>query len=101
MPLVLTWYQCSSSHITTVKDVFAILVSSADPAALTRIALEFWEDSAQNGVAYFEARFSPHLVCNPERAAEVKPEHMVKAVIEGFRQGEKKFGVKVFEWFWD
>ena len=71
--------------------------SSADPAALTRVAFEFCEDSAAQGLAYFEARFSPHLVCDPENVPEVKPEHMVQAVIDGFRKGEEKFGVKVIK----
>lgn len=74
---------------------FSKYFCSADPAALTRIAFEFCEDSARNGVAYFEARFCPHLVCNPKDVPEIKPEHMVQAVIDGFRSGEEKYGVKV------
>ncbi len=56
-----------------------------------RMAVEFCEDSAANGTAYVEARFSPHLMAS----GEVGAEDVLKAAIEGFREGEKKFGIKV------
>ena len=53
--------------------------------------MEFCEDQAANGVAYTEARFSPHLMASEEVGAE----EMLRAVLEGFREGEEKFGTKV------
>ena len=58
------------------------------------MAYEFCEDEARNGVLYVEARFSPHLMTNPN-SPEVTPEKVVEAVLEGFAEGERDFGVKV------
>lgn len=35
-----------------------------DKDAIERIAYEKCQDQAENGVIYFEARYSPHLLCN-------------------------------------
>ena len=35
---------------------------AGDLVAIERIALEFCEDAAHNGILYVESRFSPHLV---------------------------------------
>lgn len=35
-----------------------------DKDAIEQVAYELCEDEAQNGVIYFEARYSPHLLCN-------------------------------------
>ena len=59
-------------------------------SAIKRIALEFCEDAAENGVLYVEARFSPHLMAK----GEVKAEHVTKAVCDTFAEGEQKYGVK-------
>ena len=55
--------------------------------------MEFCEDQAANGVAYTEARFSPHLMASED--GEVGAEQMLKAALEGFREGEERFGTKV------
>ena len=57
------------------------------------MAVEFCEDQAANGVAYTEARFSPHLMASED--GEVGAEQMLKAALEGFREGEERFGTKV------
>jgi adenosine deaminase len=62
-----------------------------DVKAIERMAFEFCEDEAANGVAYVEARFSPHLLAQ----GEVTPKHVVEAVWKGFQRGEQQFGVKV------
>ena len=53
--------------------------------------MEFCEDQVANGVTYTEARFSPHLMASDAVSAE----EMLKAALEGFREGEEKFGTKV------
>ena len=55
------------------------------------MAVEFCEDQAANAVAYTEARFSPHLMASEEVGAE----EMLRAALDGFREGEEKFGTKV------
>lgn len=67
----------------------------ADCSAYTRIAFEYCEESALNGVAYFETRFTPQSHLDPEKVPAVTAEHIIRAVLEGLRQGEEKFGVKV------
>ena len=62
-----------------------------DVAVTRRMAVEFCEDQAANGVAYTEARFSPHLMASEEVGAE----EMLGAALEGFKEGEEKFGTKV------
>ena len=58
--------------------------------AIKRIALEFCEDAAKNGVLYVEARFSPHLMAKDE----VKAEHVVRTVCDTFKEAEGIYGVK-------
>ena len=65
-----------------------------DLTVIKRIAVEFCEDEARNGVCYVEARFSPHLKVCPN-SPEVTPRHIVQAVLDGFKEGEEKFGIKV------
>jgi adenosine deaminase len=59
-----SWMPAKSLHclkvfllITTVLHCF-----SGDLSAIERIAYEFCEDKAKNGVLYAEARYSPHLL---------------------------------------
>jgi len=56
-----------------------------DAAAFERVALEFCEDKAADGVAYVEARFSPHLVATPDGCTA---EEALQAAIRGFKRGE-------------
>lgn len=60
---------------------------------IKRIALEFCEDEATHGVAYVEARFSPHLMLCP-KSPEVTTKDIIKAVLEGFKEGEAKYCIK-------
>ena len=55
------------------------------------MAEEFCEDQAANGVAYTEARFSPHLMAE----GEVGAEQILRAALDGFKAGEEQFGIKV------
>lgn len=65
-----------------------------DLKAIKRIAIEFAEDVARNGGLYVEARFCPHLLMD-EKKKEVTSDSIVDAVIEGFQEGEKRYGVKI------
>ncbi|VDK40975.1 unnamed protein product [Gongylonema pulchrum] len=44
-------------------DLFIPLLAG-DKNAIERVAYELCEDAANSGVVYFEARYSPHLLCN-------------------------------------
>ncbi|AFZ81750.1 adenosine/AMP deaminase domain-containing protein [Theileria equi strain WA] len=71
--------------------------------ALKRIAYEFVETKFKEGVIYVEARYSPHLFANSKVTpvvsgqipGDVTPEDALVAVLEGFKEGEEKFGIKV------
>uniref|UniRef100_A0AC11BFP1 Adenosine deaminase n=1 Tax=Ovis aries TaxID=9940 RepID=A0AC11BFP1_SHEEP len=71
--------------------------------AVKRIAYEFMEMKAKEGVAYVEVRYSPHLLANskvepiPWNQAEgdLTPDEVVSLVSQGLQEGERDFGVKV------
>jgi adenosine deaminase len=62
------------------------------PEALTRVAAECAEDLAADGVVYAEVRFAPEL--HTERGLSL--DEVVEAVLEGFREGSKNRGIKVY-----
>ena len=77
---------------------------SGDPEALERIAYEFCEDIANNGVLYCETRYCPHLLancgvdgvqCNGSKEQNCSPRKVVESVCKGIERGCKDFGVKV------
>uniref|UniRef100_A0A9L0SKI6 Adenosine deaminase n=1 Tax=Equus caballus TaxID=9796 RepID=A0A9L0SKI6_HORSE len=71
--------------------------------AIRRIAYEFVEMKAKEGVVYVEVRYSPHLLASakvepvPWNQAEgdVTPDEVVALVSQGLQEGERDFGVKV------
>lgn len=80
--------------------MFTSVIFRGDENAIERIAYEFCEDQADNGVFYFEARYAPHLLANcgfdgikETSNLHVTPEKVVKAVNRGFRRGEVDFNV--------
>ncbi|XP_059092869.1 adenosine deaminase-like [Tigriopus californicus] len=73
------------------KTFFPIYIGNL--RVIERIALEFCEDEAGHGVAYVEARFSPHLMLCP-KAPEVTTQDIIKAVLAGFKEGETKYSIK-------
>lgn len=46
------------------QSVFSLLCFSGDREAIKRIAYEFVEDKAKEGVIYVEVRYSPHFLAN-------------------------------------
>ncbi|XP_049774829.1 adenosine deaminase-like [Schistocerca gregaria] len=69
---------------------------AGDLDAIERIAYEFCEDEAKNGVAYVEARYCPHFwLGTTDFHGKLKElGEVVSAVNRGFQRGENDFGVK-------
>ena len=63
-----------------------------DMDAVRRISYENVEDSAREGIAYIELRFSPWFMAE---ANQLAPAGVVEAVVDGVQAGERDFGVKV------
>ncbi|EHH50009.1 Adenosine deaminase [Macaca fascicularis] len=72
--------------------------------AIKRIAYEFIEMKAKEGVVYVEVRYSPHLLANskvepiPWNQAEgdLTPDEVVVLVGQGLQERERDFGVKAW-----
>uniref|UniRef100_A0A914VFJ6 adenosine deaminase n=1 Tax=Plectus sambesii TaxID=2011161 RepID=A0A914VFJ6_9BILA len=97
------------ANLVKVLEAFYVFMPCilGDPDGLERIAYELCEDQAKDNVVYFEARYSPHFLCNTEEAesqmwrlppyrgkGRVNPAAVVQAISKGFERGEKDFGVK-------
>jgi adenosine deaminase len=80
-------------HLEVYLDAFRHTVAVMQTAsALRRVAAECAEDLAADGVVYAEVRFAPEL--HTERGLSL--DEVVQAVLEGFRQGSKDRGIKVY-----
>jgi adenosine deaminase len=66
---------------------FLPIVSEAE--AVERIAYEMCEDEARQGVRYFEARFSPHVLMTDS----FRPAEVVERALAGLAKGARRFGV--------
>ncbi|XP_022083749.1 adenosine deaminase-like isoform X2 [Acanthaster planci] len=83
-------------------DTFKIFLPPliGDKEALRRISYEICEDKAKEGVVYFEARFSPHLLVysDPEsghvKEKALSTHDVMRSIVEGIEQGQKDFNVK-------
>ncbi|CAG9540066.1 unnamed protein product [Cercopithifilaria johnstoni] len=97
------------SNLSKMLEPFDLFlpVLAGDKDAIERIAYELCEDEARNGVIYFEARYSPHLLCNTvkntaanskygvyTKKGQLEPRGVIEAVRRGLLRGEKDFGVK-------
>uniref|UniRef100_A0A3Q3L4N0 Adenosine deaminase n=1 Tax=Mastacembelus armatus TaxID=205130 RepID=A0A3Q3L4N0_9TELE len=77
-------------------------VIAGDREAIKRIAFEFVEDKAKEGVIYVEVRYSPHLLANTkvqpipwgQKEGDVSPEDVVHLVNQGLSEGERAFNIK-------
>ncbi|PIC33858.1 hypothetical protein B9Z55_013690 [Caenorhabditis nigoni] len=83
------------ANLSKVLEAFEIFlpVIRGDLSAIERVAYELCEDQHNNGVVYFEGRYSPHLLLSNDYP-EVTAAHVVAAVKKGFDRGEKQFGIK-------
>jgi adenosine deaminase len=80
-------------HLEIYLDAFRHTVGVMQtPEALTRVAAECAEDLAADGVVYAEVRFAPEL----HTARGLSLDEVVEAVLEGFREGSKNRGIKVY-----
>ncbi|XP_020839775.1 adenosine deaminase isoform X1 [Phascolarctos cinereus] len=76
---------------------------AGDREAIKRMAYEFVEMKAKEGVVYVEVRYSPHLLANskvepvPWNQAEgdLTPDEVVFLISQGLQEGERDFNVKV------
>lgn len=62
-----------------------------DAAALERVAFEYAEDLARDGVVYAEVRFAPHF----HTAGGLGLDAVLDAVLRGLRRGEAEHGLTV------
>uniref|UniRef100_A0A8D0CRQ2 Adenosine deaminase n=1 Tax=Sander lucioperca TaxID=283035 RepID=A0A8D0CRQ2_SANLU len=77
-------------------------VVAGDRDAIKRMAYEFVEDKAKEGVIYVEVRYSPHLLANTkvdpipwnQREGDLSPDEVVHLVNEGLSEGERAFKIK-------
>lgn len=83
-----------SSSLKDFLDRFSIFLPTVvgDLEAVERIAYELCEDQARDGVAYFETRYSPHLLASKEK--NVTPALVVQAVNRGLERGQADFKIK-------
>ncbi|NP_001087740.1 adenosine deaminase, gene 2 S homeolog isoform X1 [Xenopus laevis] len=74
-----------------------------DREAVKRIAYEFVETEAKQGVIYCEVRYSPQLFANckvdpipwGQEEGDLTPDEVVELVNQGLKEGEKDFNIKV------
>ncbi|XP_063814940.1 adenosine deaminase-like isoform X2 [Pseudophryne corroboree] len=74
-----------------------------DREAVKRIAYEFVEMKAKEGVVYVEVRYNPHLFANckvdpiqwGQKEGDLSPDEVVELVNQGLKEGERDFNIKV------
>uniref|UniRef100_A0AC34QAY4 Adenosine deaminase n=1 Tax=Panagrolaimus sp. JU765 TaxID=591449 RepID=A0AC34QAY4_9BILA len=93
------------ASLAKVLEAFNIFLPCVigDKDAIERIAYELCEDQSKNNVCYFEARYSPHLLCNTinnhifknvyRGNGDLTPEGVVQAVARGLDRGQKDFNL--------
>ncbi|XP_075427435.1 adenosine deaminase-like [Ascaphus truei] len=75
---------------------------AGDREAVKRIAYEFVEMKAKEGVIYVEVRYSPHFLANSkvdpipwgQEEGDLTPDEVVNLVNQGLREGERDFCIK-------
>ncbi|XP_075032913.1 adenosine deaminase [Mixophyes fleayi] len=75
---------------------------AGDREAIKRVAYEFVEMKAKEGVLYVEVRYSPHFLANSkvdpipwgQKEGDITPDDVVDLVNQGLREGEKAFNIK-------
>ncbi|XP_069058057.1 adenosine deaminase-like isoform X1 [Pleurodeles waltl] len=92
----------SLSEFLSKFNIFMPVVAG-DREAIKRIAYEFVEIKAKEGVIYVEVRYSPHLLANckvdpipwGQMEGDLTPDEVVDLVNQGLREGERDFNIKV------
>lgn len=77
-------------------------VIAGDREAIKRVAYEFVEDKAKEGVVYVEVRYSPHFLANTQvdpipweqKEGDLSPDEVVRLVNQGLSEGERAFRTK-------
>lgn len=95
----------SPASLTVFLDRFQeyMHVVAGDRDAIERMAYEFVEDKAKEGVVYVEVRYSPHLLANrgvepipwDQAEGDITPEEVVRLVNRGLQRGEQEFDITV------
>ncbi|XP_030640618.1 adenosine deaminase-like isoform X1 [Chanos chanos] len=98
---------CSLKEPATLTEFLSkfdhyVPVVAGDREAIKRIAYEFVEDKAKQGVIYVEVRYSPHLLANrdvepipwQQKQGDLTPDEVVNSVNQGLSAGEKAFKTK-------
>ncbi|XP_072108187.1 adenosine deaminase-like isoform X2 [Mobula birostris] len=86
-----------------LKFSYYMPVIAGSREAIQQIAYELVEDKANEGVIYFEARYSPHYLANynvhplpwGQSEGDLSPDEVVQIVNQGFQSGQQDFGIKV------
>ncbi|XP_065422000.1 adenosine deaminase isoform X3 [Chrysemys picta bellii] len=84
------------------KFSFYMPAIAGDRDAVRRIAYEFVEMKAKEGVIYVEVRYSPHLLANckvqpvpwDQEEGDLTPDEVVHLVNQGLQDGERDFNIK-------
>ncbi|XP_077987171.1 adenosine deaminase-like [Glandiceps talaboti] len=91
------------SNLPKILETFVTFLKPVigDREGLKKIAYELCEFQAQNGIVYFEARYSPHFLANcdvalewGQEAGDVRVRDVIRCINEGLQEGCEKFGVK-------
>ncbi|XP_038225028.1 adenosine deaminase isoform X1 [Dermochelys coriacea] len=90
--------------LTQFLEKFALYMPAiaGDRDAVRRIAYEFVEMKAKEGVVYVEVRYSPHLLANckvhpvpwDQEEGDLTPDEVVHLVNQGLQDGERNFNIK-------
>ena len=84
-----------------IHSIYPFPAVRGDCCAIERMAYEFCEDAASEGVVYVEARYSPHYLSNTTKQefsaglGTVSPRDAVHCVNRGFKRGQQDFGITV------
>ncbi|CAF2131240.1 unnamed protein product [Rotaria magnacalcarata] len=91
IPYVSVQSACQSLAEFLEKFPFFLNIVAGDVDALERVAYEFVEDQAIQGVLYTEARYSPQFLMGNT----LTPEQVIEAINRGFERGIKEFHVDI------
>ncbi|CAF0780188.1 unnamed protein product [Didymodactylos carnosus] len=91
IPFICVQQNCASLAEFLDKFPFFLAIIAGDSEAIERVAYEFVEDQAIQGVLYTEARYSPHELA----ATNLTLEQVVEAVNKGFQRGMEEFHIEV------